>query len=89
MATTLTVTPLSDAMGGEIAGIDLRDPLDDATFGAIEDALDKHMAIVFRDQDLNPAALATFGQRFGTLRPHALENYRHPEHRDVSYIRNA
>ena len=88
MAMPLTIRPLSDAMGGEIAGIDPRDPMDDATFAAIEAALDDHLVIVFRDQDLDPSALAAFGQRFGTLRPHALESYRHPQHEDVSYIRN-
>ena len=88
MAMPLTIRPLSDAMGGEIAGIDLRNPLDDTTFAAIETALDDHLVIVFRNQDLDPPALAAFGQRFGKLRPHALESYRHKEHEDVSYIRN-
>ena len=88
MATSLNVQPLSAAMGGEITGIDLRDQLDDPTFSAIEMALDEYLVIVFRDQNLDPSTLAKFGQRFGKLRPHALENYRHPEHEDVSYIRN-
>ena len=58
MAMPLTIRPLSNAMGGEIAAIDLRNPLDDTTFAAIETALDDHLVIVFRNQDLDPPALA-------------------------------
>ena len=88
MAVHPTIRPLADALGGEISYIDLSRPLDDATFARIEDALDRHLVLVFRDQQLDAPALAAFGRRFGTPRPHALQAYRHPDHDDISYIRN-
>ena len=88
MGSPLTVTRLSDALGAAISGVDLRESLDNITFEAIEAALDEHLVILFRDQDLDAPALAAFGQRFGAPRPHALQTYRHPDHDDISYIRN-
>lgn len=82
------VKPLGGALGGEVSGIDLSHPLDNATFAWIEDAFDTYQVLVFRDQDLDAPRLAAFGRRFGTPRPHALERYRHTDHHDVSYIRN-
>ena len=83
-----TVRKLGEALGGEIAGLDLSRPIDGETFAGIESALDEHLVLVFRDQQLDAPALAAFGQRFGLPRPHALKAYRHPDHDDVSYIRN-
>lgn len=88
MRMTPTLRPLGDALGTEIAGIDLSQPIDDATIGWIETTLDRHPVLVFRNQNLDAPALAALGRRFGTPRPHALERYRHPAHCDVSYIRN-
>ena len=50
---TLSVEPLSDALGAQITGIDLRKPLDDATVAAIRCAFDQHVVVVFRDQQLS------------------------------------
>ncbi len=82
------VKPLGKTLGGEISGIDLSGPLDDDTIAWIEDAFDRFQVLVFRNQDLDAPTLASFGRRFGRPRPHALERYRHPDHDDVSYIRN-
>jgi taurine dioxygenase len=49
----MQVTPLSEALGAEITGLDLRQPLDDATVKAIRDAFDRHIFVVFREQDLS------------------------------------
>jgi len=49
----LSINPLSQALGAEITGIDLRKPLDDATVKAIRDAFDQNVVAVFRDQQLS------------------------------------
>ncbi len=49
----LSVRPLSPALGAEITGVDLREPLDVATVKAINDAFDQHIVVVFRDQQLS------------------------------------
>ncbi|CAN0303116.1 unnamed protein product, partial [Phaeothamnion confervicola] len=57
-------------MGAEITGIDLRKPLGDAQFKAIEAALVEHELIVFRDQDITSQNLIDFGRRFDELTVH-------------------
>jgi taurine dioxygenase len=80
--------PLGNALGTEALGIDLSQPIDDATLAWIARAFAEHPVLVFRDQDLGAAQLAAFGQRFGVPRKHALVKYRHPEHPEVSWLTN-
>jgi taurine dioxygenase len=49
----IRIAPLSPALGAEITGLDLRRPLDDATVQEIRDAFDRHIFVVFRDQELS------------------------------------
>src|SRR5436190_3070271 len=53
MHMTLAINPLSAALGAEVTGIDLRDPLDDESVQAIRDAFDRHVVIVIRGQQLS------------------------------------
>jgi taurine dioxygenase len=59
------VRPLSAAVGAEILGVDLREPLDDATFAQILDAWHKHLVILLRDQKLTEEDQVRFAERFG------------------------
>ncbi len=88
MTVALSLRPLGKALGTEIVGVDVSRPLDAATFEWIDRAFAEHPVVVFRNQRLEPADLAAFGARFGRPQPHILEQYRHPDHPDVSYITN-
>ncbi len=57
-------------LGAEISGVDLRQPLSDAQFEAVNAALVEHALIIFRDQDISSANLMDFGRRFGELTVH-------------------
>ena len=57
-------------LGAEITGVDLRRPLSDAQFRAIDAALVANALIIFRDQDMTSDHLMAFGRRFGTLTVH-------------------
>jgi taurine dioxygenase len=57
-------------LGAEIGGVDLRRPLSDAQFSAIEDALVEHELIIFRNQDITSDNLMDLGRRFGELTVH-------------------
>src|SRR4029453_13567885 len=61
----LTITPLHQSLGAEIAGADLSRPIDEATRHELSRALAEHLALVFRDQTLTPpqylAAASVFG----------------------------
>ena len=77
----IEVHPLSGALGAEIHGVDLSDPIGDEIFSEIRRAFLDHLVIFFRDQHLTPEQHMAFGRRFGPLVAH---NYlkglnRHPE----------
>jgi taurine dioxygenase len=60
----ITVSPISGALGAEVAGVDLA-RIDDAAFQNIHDAFLAHQVLVFRDQHLTPTAYAALARRFG------------------------
>jgi len=63
---SVTVTPLTPAVGAEVANVDLRS-LDHDAFAVIEQAWHRHSALLFRDQKLSDDALLAFSRRFGDL----------------------
>ena len=68
----VTVNPLSGALGAEISGVDLSQPLDNKTFSDIYQAFHDHLVIFFRDQVITPDQLKDFARRFGKLHIHPL-----------------
>lgn len=59
--------PLTDVLGAEIVGVDLAQPVDDATFARIEQTFDARGVILFRDQRITPAQQVVFSERFGEV----------------------
>jgi taurine dioxygenase len=64
---TIEIIPTRAALGAEISGIDLAQPLDDETFAMIERAYNDHGIIFFRDQHITPAQQVAFIRRFGEI----------------------
>ncbi len=64
---SIEVRPLTPTIGAEIFGVDLRDPLSDAEIVRIEEALNEHLVVFFRDQDITESQHIAFGRRFGEL----------------------
>lgn len=69
---SLNITPLSPALGAIVGGIDLREPLSDAQYQQIDNALLQHQVLFFRAQPLSPQQQASFAARFGDLHIHPL-----------------
>ncbi|HEY7476492.1 MAG TPA: TauD/TfdA family dioxygenase, partial [Vicinamibacterales bacterium] len=69
-AGSVSVHPLTPAIGAEIGGVDLRQPLDPERVNAVRDALTTHQVIFFRDQDLSVEQHVAFGRLFGELVVH-------------------
>lgn len=69
---SLTVTPLSPALGAQISGVDLSRELDAGARDAIEQALLKHQVLFFRDQPITPVQQANFAACFGDLHIHPI-----------------
>jgi alpha-ketoglutarate-dependent taurine dioxygenase len=61
---TLTVTPLTGALGAEIRGVDLGN-LDAATFAQIRALFLEHLVIYFPDQTITDEQHLAFSERFG------------------------
>lgn len=64
---SITVTPLSKAIGARITGVDLREQLDAETFGAIHRAFLDNLIIVLPDQRIDDDDQERFCRRFGEL----------------------
>ena len=62
---TIEVRRISGALGAEIGGVNLARDLGSDVVAAIRRALLEHVVIFFRDQDLTPAQLMAFAEKFG------------------------
>ena len=69
-ASRLEVHRVTPAIGGEVRGLDLSQPLDDATFTALHEALMERQVVFFRDQHITLEQQVALGKRFGLLHVH-------------------
>ena len=58
----ISVTQLHPVFVGEVSGVDLRQPLDKATVGALNDAINKHGVLVFHGQMIDDAQQQAFSR---------------------------
>jgi taurine dioxygenase len=66
---TVSVRNLDAALGAEISGVDVSEPLPMADIDAIEEAWRERLVVVFRDQTLSDPELIAFSKNFGELDP--------------------
>src|SRR5690242_10160620 len=64
---SLEIIPAGAALGAEIRGVDLGQPLGDNVFAEIEHAYDEYGVIFFRDQRIAPEQQVAFTRRFGAI----------------------
>jgi alpha-ketoglutarate-dependent taurine dioxygenase len=66
---SIEIIPTRTALGAEISGVDLAQPLDDAVFATIERGAphNDHGVIFFRDQRITPPQQVAFTRRFGEI----------------------
>jgi len=72
----LDTRPLSDSLGIEVRGLDLRNDDGPDMAMALARLLYDHAVVCIRDQDLGPADLARFGEKLGRPVHHNEENLR-------------
>jgi taurine dioxygenase len=86
---SMRVLATGAALGARIEGVDLRQPLDQATFEAVKRALYRYEVIYFRGTELTDEDHIRFSARFGTLRRIKLDQLhdRHPEIFVVSNVK--
>lgn len=83
--TRLEIEPVTAEIGAEVRGIDLREPLDDATVAELQAALQQHLVLFFRDQHITPAQHLAFAQRFGPISV-APFGPKHPDHPEITVL---
>ena len=86
LTSSLTISPVTTAIGAEISGVDLSRPLDDETYALIRQTYNERGAIFFRDQDLSPEQFQAFGRRFGPLTQSKLYPYKVAGYDDLQVI---
>ena len=84
----LTIKSLSGVMGAEITGINLSQPLDDATKIEINQAFLDHQILCFRDQSFDLPGFLDAAHQFGPTHPHVYRHLRLEEYPDVSVVSN-
>ena len=82
------INPLSDALGAEVVGLDLAQPLDGHTFSKVHQAHLDHQVLVFRDQEITPAQHIGFSRRFGDLSGHVYDQFLLPGHPEILKVSN-
>lgn len=66
-AASIEVRPLTPVVGAEIRGVDLARPLAADTVAALRQAFERHVALVFRNQDISEDDQLRFASYFGPL----------------------
>ena len=86
---TIAIRRLSNALGAEITGIDLSQPMSESTFGDIHNTFLQYGVLLFRDQNITREQHIDFSRRFGELDDHAsLPRDRHPDYPELLMVTN-
>ncbi len=83
-----SIEPLSDHTGAEVRGIDLRQPVDDATSRRLNQAFTDHAVLVVRDQALSPPQMVEAVTLFGEVFPQHNTRFAVPDCPLIHYISN-
>src|SRR3954467_13421017 len=88
---SIRVKKLAEALGAEVSGVDLSEPIPAEVFAAIRNAWLEHLVLVFRGQQLSDPQLIAFTRLFGELDPPGPNPYGKsflPEHPEINVISN-
>ncbi len=83
---SLEIQPLDQALGAEVSGIDLTQPLGIEDGQAINDAFLEHHLLCFRSATLAPEEFAAVARHFGEPQLQLIRNKRHGEVPEVSVL---
>lgn len=86
---SITVRPLSHALGAEIQGVDLGKPFSNSEFDRIHRTFLERGILLFRDQKITREQHIAFSRRFGELDRHdSLPHDRHPDYPELLLVTN-
>lgn len=85
---SFTIRPLAAALGAEVFGLDLSQPLSDDDFARLHGAHLDHHLLIFRDMRITPTQQVAFSRRFGPLQIHVLRQFQLPSDPEILIISN-
>ena len=83
-----TIRPTGQILGATVQGIDLSEPLSNANFAVILQALGAHGVLHFPDQKLEARALRDFSSRFGRIQATLSGRHHEPGMPEVGILSN-
>ena len=83
----MQINPLSDILGAEVLGLDVRE-LDKASLKTVQEAFLKHHVLVFREQKLLPEQQIQFATNFGQLDVHIQKDNQYSGHEAMQILSN-
>lgn len=84
----LTITPSGDILGATVDGLDLAQPMTDATFAELLAALGENGYLRFPEQTLESAELKVFSERFGDIQAGVAKPSKHVDCPGVGILSN-
>lgn len=84
----LTAIENATSVGAAIERLDVSHPMDQATFDAVEAAIDTYSVVAVRGQMLAPADMLSFAKRFGTPQINARAEDHVPGFSEMTFISN-
>jgi taurine dioxygenase len=79
---------ITDEIGCEISGLDVRQLSDPAVAAEVKRLIGKHHMLVFKDQNLGPQEMVDFTNHFGEPDSHILKQFTHRDNPAVYVISN-
>jgi taurine dioxygenase len=84
----LHVRKLAYALGAEVSGLDLSNPVDESTMSKVRALWLEHLVLVFPDQDITMEQHIEFSSGLGELEVHPQKHFRHPVYPPILEVTN-
>jgi taurine dioxygenase len=86
---TLSLRPITPALGAEITNVDLTNDIDGELFEQIHQAFLHHQVLVFSSQDISAARQVAFARHFGNVQIHVMDQYHANDFPELYRLSNA
>ena len=82
------ITATENVIGARVDGVDLRAPVEPATYEVLENALERYGVLVIPAQEVSAGALVEFSRPFGNLKVAKPVAGGHPAHPEILIVGN-
>ena len=82
------ITATENVIGARVDGVDLRSPVEPATYEVLENALERYGVLVIPAQEVSAGALVEFSRPFGNLKVEEPDDGGHPDHPEILIVGN-